>query len=132
MRIKTVEFGGWPTTTITEGAGDTTALDPCQPAAGGISSGVQFAILFAERRHLDANLLKALDDPAMAQTTSPFRITSSLGDRSRLALGEASPTEEVDANGNVTLNFFANYRALASGVQPGVAKADAIFMINYN
>ncbi|HFN5204570.1 TPA: fimbriae assembly protein, partial [Escherichia coli] len=23
-------------------------------------------------------------------------------------------------------------RALASGVQPGVAKADAIFMINYN
>ncbi|MGL4124931.1 hypothetical protein ACSYT7_07225, partial [Escherichia coli] len=53
-------------------------------------------------------------------------------DRSRLALGEASPTEEVDANGNVTLNFFANYRALASGVQPGVAKADAIFMINYN
>ncbi|HAJ4609341.1 TPA: fimbriae assembly protein, partial [Escherichia coli] len=45
---------------------------------------------------------------------------------------EASPTEEVDANGNVTLNFFANYRALASGVRPGVAKADAIFMINYN
>ncbi|EPC6762213.1 fimbria assembly protein, partial [Escherichia coli O5:H11] len=27
---------------------------------------------------------------------------------------------------------FANYRALASGVRPGVAKADAIFMINYN
>ena len=53
-------------------------------------------------------------------------------DRSRLALGEASSTEEVDANGNITLNFFANYRALASGVQPGVAKADAIFMINYN
>ncbi|EEC8093713.1 fimbriae assembly protein, partial [Escherichia coli] len=26
----------------------------------------------------------------------------------------------------------ANYRALASGVRPGVAKADAIFMINYN
>ncbi|EFB2368965.1 fimbriae assembly protein, partial [Escherichia coli] len=25
-----------------------------------------------------------------------------------------------------------NYRALASGVRPGVAKADAIFMINYN
>ncbi|PWI50190.1 hypothetical protein [Sulfoacidibacillus thermotolerans] len=44
--------------------------------------------------------------------------------------GEASPTEEVVANGNVTLNFFANYRALASGVRPGVAKADAIFMIN--
>ncbi|MGS5206106.1 fimbrial protein, partial [Escherichia coli] len=76
----------------------------------------------------DTNLL-ALDDPAMAQTVA---IELRNSDRSRLALGEASPTEEVDANGNVTLNFFANYRALASGVRPGVAKADAIFMINYN
>ena len=70
-----------------------------------------------------------LDDPAMAQTIA---IELRNSDRSRLALGAASPTEEVDANGNVTLNFFANYRALASGVRPGVAKADAIFMINYN
>ncbi|CDL28281.1 Fimbriae-like periplasmic protein SfmF [Escherichia coli ISC7] len=66
----------------------------------------------------------------MAQTIA---IELRNSDRSRLALGAASPTEEVDANGNVTLNFFfANYRALASGVRPGVAKADAIFMINYN
>ncbi|HBV3227021.1 TPA: adhesin, partial [Citrobacter freundii] len=28
--------------------------------------------------------------------------------------------------------FFANYIALADGVQPGVARADATFMINYN
>ncbi len=61
---------------------------------------------------IDTNLL-ALDDPAMAQTVA---IELRNSDRSRLALGEASPTEEVDANGNVTLNFFANYRALASGV----------------
>lgn len=49
----------------------------------------------------DTNLL-ALDDPAMAQTVA---IELRNSDRSRLALGEASPTEEVDANGNVTLNF---------------------------
>ena len=86
------------------------------------------AILFTGTPASDTNLL-ALDDPAMAQTVA---IELRNSDRSRLALGEASPTEEVDANGNVTLNFFANYRALASGVRPGVAKADAIFMINYN
>ena len=112
---KTVDLGRWPTTQLLN-AGDTTALVPfslrlegCPPAS-------------------DTNLL-ALDDPAMAQTVA---IELRNSDRSRLALGEASPTEEVDANGNVTLNFFANYRALASGVRPGVAKADAIFMINYN
>ena len=88
-----------------------------------MSSGVSCDFIYG-----DANLL-ALDDPAMAQTVA---IELRNSDRSRLALGEASPTEEVDANGNVTLNFFANYRALASGVRPGVAKADAIFMINYN
>ncbi len=52
-------------------------------------------------------------------------------DGSRIALGEASPTEEVEANGKVKLNVVANYRALASGGRPGVAKADARFMINY-
>ncbi|MCG6518390.1 fimbrial protein, partial [Escherichia coli] len=84
--------------------------------------------VFKQKTAYEINLL-ALDDPAMAQTIA---IELRNSDRSRLALGEASSTEEVDANGNVTLNFFANYRALASGVQPGVAKADAIFMINYN
>ncbi|HDC9044555.1 TPA: fimbria assembly protein, partial [Escherichia coli] len=95
-------------------------LEGCPPGS--------VAILFTGTPASDTNLL-ALDDPAMAQTVA---IELRNSDRSRLALGEASPTEEVDANGNVTLNFFANYRALASGVRPGVAKADAIFMINYN
>lgn len=123
---KTVDLGRWPTTQLLN-AGDTTALVPFSLRLEGCPPG-SVAILFTGTPASDANLL-ALDDPAMAQTVA---IELRNSDRSRLALGEASPTEEVDANGNVTLNFFANYRALASGVRPGVAKADAIFMINYN
>lgn len=123
---KTVDLGRWPTTQLLN-AGDTTALVPFSLRLEGCPPG-SVAILFTGTPASDVNLL-ALDDPAMAQTVA---IELRNSDRSRLALGEASPTEEVDANGNVTLNFFANYRALASGVRPGVAKADAIFMINYN
>lgn len=123
---KTVDLGRWPTTQLLN-AGDTTALVPFSLRLEGCPPG-SVAILFTGTPASDTNLL-ALDDPAMAQTVA---IELRNSDRSRLALGEASPTEEVDANGNVTLNFFANYRALASGVRPGVAKADAIFMINYN
>lgn len=123
---KTVDLGRWPTTQLLN-AGDTTALVPFSLRLEGCPPG-SVAILFTGTPASDTNLL-ALDDPAMAQTVA---IELRNSDRSRLALGEASPTEEVDANGNVTLNFFANYRALASGVQPGVEKADAIFMINYN
>ena len=123
---KTVDLGRWPTTQLLN-AGDTTALVPFSLRLEGCPPG-SVAILFTGTPASDTNLL-ALDDPAMAQTVA---IELRNSDRSRLALGEASPTEEVDANGNVTLNFFANYRALASGVRPGVAKAHAIFMINYN
>lgn len=68
-------------------------LEGCPPGS--------VAILFTGTPASDTNLL-ALDDPAMAQTIA---IELRNSDRSRLALGAASPTEEVDANGNVTLNF---------------------------
>mgnify|MGYP001945539940 FL=1 len=123
---KTVDLGRWPTTQLLN-AGDTTSHVPSSLRLEGCPPG-SVAIFVTGTPASDTNLL-ALDDPAMAQTIA---IELRNSDRSRLALGEASPTEEVDANGNVTLNFFANYRALASGVRPGVAKADAIFMINYN
>ncbi len=109
---KTVDLGRWPTTQLLN-AGDTTALVPFSLRLEGCPPG-SVAILFTGTPASDTNLL-ALDDPAMAQTIA---IELRNSDRSRLALGAASPTEEVDANGNVTLNFFANYRALASGVQP--------------
>lgn len=71
----------------------------------------------------------ALDDAVMAQKVA---IELHDSDRTRLPLEQASQAVGIDENGNATLTFFANYIALADGVQPGVAVADATFMINYN
>lgn len=96
---KTVDLGRWPTTQLLN-AGDTTALVPFSLRLEGCPPG-SVAILFTGTPASDTNLL-ALDDPAMAQTVA---IELRNSDRSRLALGRRGPTEEVDANGNVTLNF---------------------------
>ncbi|MBS2140884.1 fimbria assembly protein [Escherichia coli] len=118
---KAVDLGRWPTTQLLT-AGDTTALVPfslrledCPPGS--------VAILFTGTPASDANLL-ALDDPAMAQTVA---IELRNSDRLRLALGEASPTEDRDANGNGTHTFFSNSGALAGGVRPGGGKGGGFF-----
>ncbi|MBE8388373.1 adhesin, partial [Leptospira interrogans serovar Pomona] len=49
-----------------------------------------------------------------------------------LPLERASKAVDMDNNGNATLKCYANYIALADGVQPGLASADATFLINYN
>ncbi len=95
---KTVDLGRWPTTQLLN-AGDTTALVPFSLRLEDVLR-VQLRFIYGTPAS-DTNLL-ALDDPAMAQTIA---IELRNSDRSRLALGAASPTEEVDANGNVTLNF---------------------------
>ncbi|SUH38953.1 adhesin [Salmonella enterica subsp. enterica] len=41
------------------------------------------------------------------------------GDQRRLPLEQASKAVDIDNNGNATLKFYANYIALADGVQPG-------------
>lgn len=53
-------------------------------------------------------------------------------DLRRLPLEQASKAVDIDNNGNATLKFYANYIALADGVQPGLANSDATFLINYN
>lgn len=73
--------------------------------------------------------LLALADTAMAQKLA---IEIRDGDQRRLPLEQASKAVDIDNNGNATLKFYANYIALADGVQPGLANADATFLINYN
>ena len=123
---KSVDLGTWPTKQLST-AGATTQpvpftlkLEDCPPGAASITfSGTPAA----------GTTLLALDDATMAQQVA---IELRDGDRTRLPLGQASQSVNIDANGNAMLTFFANYIALADGVQPGVAKADATFMINYN
>lgn len=123
---KTVELGTWPTKQlkragdITQPVSFTLKLEGCPPGSASITfSGTPAA----------GTSLLALDNAAMAQKVA---IELRDSDRTRLPLDQASQTVGVDENGNATLTFFANYIALAEGVQPGLAKADATFMINYN
>ncbi len=114
---KTVDLGIWPTTQLLN-AGDTTALVPFSLRLEGCPPG-SVAILFTGTPASDTNLL-ALDDPAMAQTVA---IELRNSDRSRLALGAASPTEEVDANGNVTLNFFCQLSSVSQRCSAGCGES---------
>lgn len=71
----------------------------------------------------------ALND---ASTASRVAVEIRDADKSRLDLQQASQPVTVDAQGNATLSFYANYIATADNPQPGKADADATFMINYN
>lgn len=123
---KYVDLGTWPTKQL-KTSGDTTQpvpfslkLEGCPPGSASITfSGTPAA----------GTTLLALDNTAMAQKVA---IELHDSDRTRLPLEQASQTVSIDENGNATLTFFANYIALADGVQPGLARADATFMINYN
>ncbi|WP_458326999.1 fimbria assembly protein [Citrobacter freundii] len=123
---KSVELGTWPTKQL-QTSGDTTQpvavtlkREGCPPGSASITfSGTP----------APGTTLLALDDAVMAQKVA---IELHDSDRTRLPLEQASQAVGIDENGNATLTFFANYIALADGVQPGVARADATFMINYN
>lgn len=123
---KTVELGSWPTKQLRT-TGDTTQPVPFSLKLEGCPPG-SASMTFSGTPAPGTSLL-ALDDAVMAQKVA-IEIRDS--GRARLPLEQASPPVSIDENGNATLTFFANYIALADGVQPGRAKADATFMINYN
>ncbi|MCL6746810.1 fimbria assembly protein [Kosakonia sp. R1.Fl] len=122
---KTVQLGRWPTKQL-QNAGNTTPpvrfslrLAGCPPGSASIT--------FSGRAASNPALL-ALKDSVMAQ-----KVAVELRDRDRtpLALETASQEIAVDSNGNATLQFYANYIALADNPAPGTANADATFAINY-
>ncbi|EAT3566096.1 fimbria assembly protein [Salmonella enterica] len=123
---KSVNLGTWPTKQL-HAAGDATPpvafslkLEGCPPGSASITfSGTP----------TPGTALLALADTVMAQKLA---IEIRDGDQRRLPLEQASKAVAIDNNGNASLTFYANYIALADGVQPGVANADATFMINYN
>lgn len=123
---KTVELGSWPTKQL-RSTGDTTQPVPFSLKLEGCPPG-SASMTFSGTPAPGTSLL-ALDDAVMAQKVA-IEIRDS--GKTRLPLEQASPPVSIDENGNATLTFFANYIALADGVQPGSAKADATFMINYN
>ncbi|AXE04682.1 fimbria assembly protein [Salmonella enterica] len=123
---KSVNLGIWPTKQL-HAAGDATQpvsfslkLEGCPPGSASIT--------FSGTPAPDSALL-ALNDTVMTQKLA-IEIRDS--DLRRLPLEQASKAVDIDNNGNATLKFYANYIALADGVQPGLANSDATFLINYN
>ncbi|NIY48191.1 fimbria assembly protein [Cedecea colo] len=123
---KTVHLGTWPTKQLRT-AGSTTQSIPFTLKLNGCPPG-SASITFSGRKANGNPALLALND-----TSSATNVAVELRDKDRtpLPLDQASQDIAVDANGDVTLTFFANYKALADNPQPGKANADATFMINY-
>ncbi|AHE71485.1 fimbria assembly protein [Enterobacter ludwigii] len=124
---KTVTLGTWPTKQLsttgsrTQPMPFTLKLTGCPPGAASIT--------FSGKADGSNNGLLALND---ASTASNVAVEIRDADKTRLALQQASQPVAVDAQGNATLSFYANYIATADNPQPGRADADATFMINYN
>ncbi|MCU6163037.1 fimbria assembly protein [Enterobacter bugandensis] len=124
---KTVTLGTWPTKQLnttgsrTQPMPFTLKLTGCPPGAASIT--------FSGKADGSNSGLLALND---ASTASHVAVEIRDADKTRLALQQASQPVTVDAQGNATLSFYANYIATADNPQPGRADADATFMINYN
>jgi minor fimbrial subunit len=124
---KTVQLGTWPTKQLRT-TGSTTQSMPFTLKLNGCPPG-SASITFTGKK-IDGNQgLLALNG-----TSSATNVAVELRDKDKtqLPLDRASQDVPVDANGNASLTFFANYIAVADNPQPGKADADATFMINYN
>ena len=123
---KSVELGRWASKQLRQ-TGSTTSLIPFSLSLTGCPPGAA-SITFAGKADASDPSLLGLN---ASSTASRVAIEIRDSDRSRLPLQQASREVAVDAQGNATLQFYANYIATAEDPQAGSADADATFMINY-
>lgn len=124
---KVVKLGTWPTKQLRT-AGSRTQPMPFTLKLTGCPPG-SASITFSGKVNGSNSGLLALNDGSTANNVAVEILD---GDKTRLALQQASQPVTVDAQGNAELSFYANYIATADNPQPGRADADATFMINYN
>lgn len=123
---KTVQLGSWPTRQLRT-TGSTTQSMPFTLKLNGCPPG-SASITFSGQSAGGNPALLALND---ASSATNIAVQLRDKDNAPLSLDHASQDVAVDANGNASLTFYANYIALADNPQPGKADADATFMINY-
>lgn len=127
---KPVQLGEWATRQLKK-AGQTTSLVPFSiHLTGCTASGVTTAFTGTkDKTNPDLLALESGDDDYAAGIA--VQIMNSSGQR--IPMGENAPRGVVDRNGNVTLNFRANYVATGNnGVRPGTANADTAFTLSYD
>ncbi|HEY3986830.1 fimbria assembly protein [Cedecea sp.] len=123
---KTVKMGSWPTKQLRT-AGSTTQAMPFSLRLTGCPPSGTASITFSGKN--TGTGLLALNSASTAKNVAIELLNE---DKSRLLLDNASKTMQVDANGDVTMKFWANYIATADNADAGLANADATFLINYN
>ena len=123
---KTVQLGTWPTKQLST-VGSTTQSMPFTVKLNGCPPGSASITFSGKTASGNPGLL------ALNGTSSAKNVAVQLRDKDKvqLPLEQASQDVAVDADGNATLRFYANYIALTDNPQPGKADADATFMINY-
>lgn len=124
---KSVELGRWATKQL-RNAGSTTSTIPFTLSLTGCPPGAASITFAGKSDETDPTLLGLNGNSNASRVAVEIRDA----DRSRLPLQQASREVAVDALGNATLQFYANYIATADNPPPGKADADATFTINYN
>lgn len=124
---KTVTLGRWASKQL-QNSGSTTPSVPFTLALTGCPPG-SASITFSGPQEASDPTLLALNSGSSARGVA-VEIRDAEG--RRLPLQQASREVAVDAQGNATLQFYANYISTAQQPQAGSADADATFTINYN
>jgi len=120
-------LGSWPTKQL-QTAGSKTQAMPFSIRLTGCPPGA-VSITFAGTPDAQDNTLLALNGTSQASRVAVEILDE---DKSRLPLQQESKAVAIDAQGDATLSFYANYISTADNPQPGSADADATFTLNYN
>ncbi len=129
---KPVNLGEWTTKQLKKTGSSTNPVAFSISLTGCTASGVTLA--FTGTKDKTDNSLLALNMNNGGSDAAQGVAVQIMDNRhKRISVGDKAPRGVVDANGNLTLNFYANYVATAdSGVTAGVADADSIFTLTYD
>ncbi|MFP1763836.1 fimbrial protein [Lonsdalea quercina] len=127
---KAVNLGEWSTKTL-KASGDTTSPVSFNISLSGCTASGVTAAFIGTKDKTDSTLLALNSGDADDAQGVAVQIMDSA--QQRIAMGDNAPRETVDSNGNVTLNFYANYVVTGNGsVTPGNANADTEFTLTYD
>lgn len=127
---KPVNLGEWATKQLKKAGNSTNPVAFSIHLTGCTASGVTLA--FTGTKDKTDNSLLALNNGG-SDAAQGVAVQIMDNQQNRISVGDNAPRGVVDANGNLTLNFYANYVATAdSCVTAGVADADSVFTLTYD
>lgn len=127
---KPVKLGGWATKSLKKTGQETSPVPFSIHLTGCTADGVTTSFTGTKDK-VNPELLALKSDDADYASGVAVQIMDSTG--RRIPMGENTARSVVDVNGDVTLNFRANYVATAdNAVRPGMADADTDFVLAYD